>query len=127
MVVFTDGIVDKGQYRKFKIKTVEGADDVASIKEVLGRRMKHEDWTFPDIILVDGGRPQVNVAREILEELNIKIPVVGIAKGPKRDRNDIISDDGIEIDKKMMVHLRDEAHRFAVGYYRTLHKKTLKQ
>lgn len=126
MVVFTDGIIDKSQYRKFKIKTVQGADDAASIKEVLSRRMKHEEWKLPEIILVDGGKPQVNAAREVLSEFNIKIPIAGIAKGPKRDKNEIIAPDNIDIDKKLLIHLRDEAHRFALAYYRTLHQKSLK-
>jgi len=132
MVVFTDGIIDKSEYRKFKIKTVQGADDVASLSEVLRRRFTHEEWAKPEIILVDGGKPQVNGAREVLQELKINIPVVGIAKGPKRDKNEIIISENpstsagqVEIDKKMLVHLRDEAHRFAIEYYRTLHRKKL--
>lgn len=126
MVVFSDGLIDKNQYRKFKIKSVEGADDVASIKEVLERRFKHEEWPSPEFILIDGGKPQVNAAKEVLAELNLNIPVIGIAKGPKRDKNEIIAPENIEVDKKMLIHLRDEAHRFAISYYRLLHRKSLK-
>jgi len=126
MVVFTEGVIDKNEYRKFKIKTVNGADDVAALKEVLTRRLKHKNWPLPEIILVDGGRGQVNALTEILAEQKLDIPVVGLAKGPKRDRNDFINDKKIDIDKKMMIHLRDEAHRFAISYYRTLHQKKLK-
>jgi len=126
MVVFTDGLIDKSQYRKFKIKTVQGADDIASLKEVLSRRLNHKEWPMPEIILVDGGRGQVNAFGEILLKNKIDIPVVGIAKGAKRDRNDIISDTNIELDKKLLVKIRDEAHRFAITYYRTLHKNSLK-
>ena len=127
MVVFTDGIIDKSQYRKFKIKSVDSADDIGSLKEVLTRRLAHTEWGYPEIMLVDGGRGQVNAFQEILTDQKINIPVVGIAKGPKRDRNDIIAPDGIELDKKMLIKLRDEAHRFAIDYYRTLHRKSLKK
>lgn len=126
MVVFTEGLINKNQYRKFKIKTVKGADDVASLKEILSRRLKHKEWQFPDLILIDGGKPQVNGAKEVLSSIKINIPVVGIAKGPKRDRNDIISDKDLDIDKKLLVRLRDEAHRFAIEYYRLRHRKSLK-
>jgi excinuclease ABC subunit C len=125
MVVFTEGIIDKSQYRKFKIKTVSGADDTSSLKEVLVRRLKHNEWKLPEIILVDGGRGQVNAMNEILTEQKIDIPVIGIAKGPKRDRNDVITPEGVEIDKKLLVKIRDEAHRFAIEYYRKLHQKSL--
>lgn len=136
MVVFTDGLIDKSQYRKFKIKTVNppagGADDIASLKEVISRRLNHPEWKMPEIILVDGGQGQVNGIKEILSEHKIDIPVIGIAKGPKRDRNDIITSDPstgsgqVDIDKKLLIRLRDEAHRFAISYYRTLHRKSLK-
>jgi excinuclease ABC subunit C len=125
MVVFTEGLLDKSQSRKFKIKTVDGADDIASIKEVLSRRFKHKEWESPDLILVDGGRGQVNGAKEVLNEYKLNIPVIGIAKGPRRDRNDVIYDKEIDVDKKILVRLRDEAHRFAIEYYRTLHRKGL--
>ncbi len=125
MVVFTDGVVDKSQYRKFKIKTVAGADDVASLREVLTRRLNHKEWIYPEIILVDGGRGQVNAFMEILLKNKIDIPVVGIAKGPKRDRNDIINDSKIDLDKKLLIKIRDEAHRFAIEFCRAQHKKSL--
>jgi len=126
MVVFTDGLIDKNEYRKFKIKSVSGADDVASIKEIVSRRMSHEEWVMPDVILVDGGKPQVNAIQGLLSFLKKTIPVVGIAKGPRRDRNDIVSDQAVDIDKKILIRLRDEAHRFAIEYYRNLHRKSLK-
>jgi excinuclease ABC subunit C len=109
---------------------VKGADDVASIKEILSRRLNHKEWPYPDLILIDGGKPQVNAAKEILASLKIKIPVIGIAKGPKRDKNDIIMPDvaggEIDVDKKILIRLRDEAHRFAIAYYRLTHLKKLK-
>lgn len=126
MVVFTEGLIDKNQYRKFKIKTVQGADDVASIKEILSRRFNHQEWLLPNLILIDGGKPQVNSVKQILSEKKLNIPVVGLVKGPKRDRNDIISDENIEVDKKLLIRIRDEAHRFVLEYYRLRHRKSLK-
>ncbi len=130
MVVFTEGVIDKNEYRKFKINPPadgrHGADDIASMREVISRRLNHNEWPLPELILVDGGRGQVNVASEILLERKIDIPVVGLAKGPKRDRNDLINPNNIEIDKKLLVKLRDEAHRFAIEYYRLLHRKSLR-
>lgn len=127
MVVFTEGLIDKNQYRRFKIKTVQGANDVASIKEILLRRLNHAEWKFPDVILIDGGQGQVNGAKDVLSEHKLNIPVVGIAKGAKRDRNDLITDQNLDIDKKLLIRLRDEAHRFAIQYYRLRHRKSLIQ
>jgi excinuclease ABC subunit C len=131
MVVFTEGLIDKNQYRKFKIKTVVGADDIASLKEILARRLNHDEWTLPDLILIDGGKGQVNGAKKVLKSRNLKIPVVGIAKGPKRDKNEIIANPSIilgqnRIDKKLLLRLREEAHRFAIQYYRKIHHQSLK-
>ena len=129
MVVLTDGLIDKSQYRKFKVKSnfnqARGSDDIASLREVLIRRLAHKEWRYPDVILVDGGRGQVNTFNEILLEKKLNIPVVGIAKGPKRDRNDLIIPANLELDKKLLIKIRDEAHRFAISYYRTLHQKSL--
>ncbi len=80
MVVFESGAPAKAEYRKFKIRTVEGPNDVASIRETLMRRLKHREWRKPDLILIDGGLPQVHAAEEVLHHLNVQIPVVGIAK-----------------------------------------------
>lgn len=130
MVVFTEGLMDKNQYRKFKIRltnsTGGGGDDIAMICEVLQRRFDHNDWSKPDLILVDGGKGQVNGAKKILKDKNLDIPVVGIAKGPDRDKNDIIADENFSVDKKLLIRCRDEAHRFAIQYYRLRHRKSLK-
>jgi excinuclease ABC subunit C len=126
MVVFSDGLLDKSQYRKFKIKTVSGANDIAMLKEVLSRRLNHPEWPFPELILVDGGRGQVNAFLEILLEHKINIPVVGIAKGQDRKGGEIVGIKNLDFDKIYLLRLRDEAHRFANAYYRTLHRKSLK-
>ncbi|AKM81989.1 TPA: excinuclease ABC subunit UvrC [Candidatus Berkelbacteria bacterium] len=127
MVVFSEGLIDKNQYRKFKIKSVRGANDVAMLKEVLNRRLNHEEWPLPELILVDGGRSQVNAFLEVLLERKINIPVVGIAKGKDRKGTELIGAKNLNFDKMYLLRLRDEAHRFAISYYRTLHRKSMKQ
>lgn len=130
MVVFENGAPAKAEYRKFKIKTVAGSNDVASMKETLMRRLKHREWRKPDLILIDGGLPQVHAAEEVLHHLNVQIPVVGIAKGRERKRNDIIcsrvSVELCELCNKyvdLLAQVRDEAHRFAITYHRKVRSR----
>ncbi|MEK7555061.1 MAG: UvrB/UvrC motif-containing protein [Patescibacteria group bacterium] len=121
MVVFIGAEPDKNEYRKFKIQTVHQSNDVAMLKEVLRRRFKNS-WTLPDLILIDGGLPQVNAARSVLGESGIKIPIVGIAKGPERKKNEFFGAIPRGIQEKTLIRVRDEAHRFAISYYRALHR-----
>lgn len=133
MVVFENGEPNKKEYRLFKIKTVDGANDVASLREVLMRRFGN-DWAHPDIICIDGGVPQVNTALSVIKELNLKIPVLGIAKGAERKRNDmIIPAQGGQVRETLtqlsrlhshiFIAVRDESHRFAQKFYRSRHAK----
>ncbi len=129
MVVFRNGISDKSEYRKFKIKDVKGANDIAMIKEVMRRRYsgQHKDWPLPDLIIIDGGRGQVNATVSILVNNNLDIPVVGIAKGPDRKRDEIITSRVVPREEvSLFKQVRDEAHRFARGYYEKLHRKVIK-
>lgn len=119
MVVFRGGKPDKDEYRRFKIRTVTGADDVGMLSEVIRRRLKNP-WPLPDLILVDGGRAQVNAAKKALDEAELKIPVIGIAKGPERKRTDIIGLLPPWISQKTLIQVRDEAHRFAIGYHKKI-------
>jgi excinuclease ABC subunit C len=130
MVVFENGAPAKAEYRKFKIKTVEGPNDVASMRETLMRRFKHDEWRMPDLILIDGGLPQVHAAEEVMHHLNIQIPVVGIAKGAQRKRNDIIcsqvSIELCELCRKyvdLLAQVRDEAHRFAITFHKSVRSR----
>ncbi len=124
MVVFTDGEIDKSQYRKFKIRTVEGPNDVAMMTEVLNRRFRHHEWPFPTILLVDGGQPQVSVALKVLQAYELNIPIVGFAKGPDRKGQKLIfSQPLIGYNKELFLALRDDPHRFAQAYYRSLHRR----
>ena len=132
MVVFEDGAPAKAEYRKFRIKTVSGSNDVASMKETLARRFRN-DWRKPDLILIDGCWPQVNAATQVVRHFELGIPVVGLAKGPERKKDELICDpNNLEIcaicekHKNLLVAVRDEAHRFAVKYHRTLRGRTMR-
>lgn len=148
MVVYEKGKPKRSDYRKFKIKTVSGPDDYACMKEVLTRRFVHgmeerEEMAlkemekefgsftkFPDLILMDGGKGQVNIALEVLQELQIDIPVCGMVKDDNhRTRGLYYRNQEIPIDRssegfKLITRVQDEAHRFAVEYHRSLRGKT---
>jgi excinuclease ABC subunit C len=131
LVVFIDGQPEKSEYRKFRIKTVQGPDDFASIKEVLSRRLRRlldENRPFPDLIFVDGGKGQLGVARQLLESLNMSnVPVCSLAK-----KEEIIFSvnhpEGLKLDPtsaalKLLQRIRDEAHRFAIKFHRQRRQK----
>jgi len=124
MVVFEDGAPAKAEYRKFRIKSVVGSNDVACMRETLMRRFRNS-WRKPDLILIDGGLPQVNAALQVVRHFGLGIPVVGLAKGPDRKKDELICDhNNLEIcklcerHKDILVRVRDEAHRFAIAYHR---------
>lgn len=129
MVVFDSRGPVKNQYRKFIIKTVAGQSDVDSLAEVLTRRLKHSEWPSPDLLLIDGGRPQVSAVCKVLKVHKVlkvrQIPVIGIAKGRERKRNDIILGPNtrplllwLESHRSLLIQVRDEAHRFAITFHR---------
>ncbi len=129
MVVFDESGPVKSQYRKFKIKTVVGQSDVDCLAEVLERRLKHLEWPMPDIFLIDGGLPQVNKAKAVLRGVGVKTPIVGIAKGSERKRNDFfvlgvddIMKEWIKNNKLLLIKVRDESHRFAITFNRSLRR-----
>ena len=148
MVVYEKGKPKRSDYRKFKIKTVSGPDDYACMKEVLTRRFVHgmeeqkeldlkemekefgSFTKFPDLILMDGGKGQVNIALEVLNELHIDIPVCGMVKDDNhRTRGLYYNNEEIPIDRnsegfKLITRVQDEAHRFAIEYHRSLRGKT---
>lgn len=131
MVVCEEGAVAKSEYRRFRIKTVQGTHDVASITEVLARRVRHHDWRKPNLILIDGGRAQVQAACVVLQKAGWTVPVVGMAKGPKRKRNDLVfgfDDPDLQalcIEHRLILeNIRDEAHRFAISYHKHLRSRT---
>ncbi len=147
MIVYEDGKPKRSDYRKFKIRTVKGPNDYASMKEVLTRRFSHGmeeamalkekgmDETlgsftrFPDLIMMDGGRGQVNIALEVLKSLNLEIPVCGMVKDDNhRTRGLYYNNVEVPIDKhsegfRLITRIQDEAHRFAIEYHRSLRGK----
>lgn len=147
MIVYEDGKPKRSDYRKFKIRTVKGPNDYASMKEVLTRRFSHgleeaqalkekgmDDalgsfTRFPDLIMMDGGRGQVNIALEVLDSLKLEIPVCGMVKDDNhRTRGLYYNNVEIPIDKhsegfKLITRIQDEAHRFAIEYHRSLRGK----
>ena len=147
MVVYEKGKPKRSDYRKFKIKTVAGPDDYACMKEVLTRRFRHgmeetkeleekqmekefgSFTRFPDLLLMDGGKGQVNVALQVLSELGLSIPVCGMVKDDNhRTRGLYYQNREIEIDThsegfKLITRIQDEAHRFAIEYHRSLRSK----
>ena len=147
MVVYENGKPKRSDYRKFRMKTVSGPDDYACMKEVLTRRFTHgleeakqlsdkemeQEYgsftRFPDLLLMDGGKGQVNIAQEVLNELRLSIPVCGMVKDDHhRTRGLYFQNEEIEIDThsegfKLITRIQDEAHRFAIEYHRSLRSK----
>lgn len=147
MIVFQDGVAKNSDYRRFKIKSIEGADDYGSMREILTRRFTHGleeikkinaneiNFTsgkfsiFPDLIMMDGGKGQINIALQVLKELNIDIPVCGMVKDDNhRTRGLIYNNKEILLrpsSKSMLLitRIQDEVHRFAITYHRTLRDK----
>jgi len=137
MVCFVDGVPSKKDYRKFKIKTVEGPDDYASMKEVIYRRYYRvlvEGLKKPDLIIVDGGKGQIKVAKEVIDSLNIGIKVCGLAKDDTHSTSLLLDSDGnvINIDKKselffLLTRMQDEVHRYAISFHKNVRTKSLFQ
>ena len=147
MIVYEKGKPKRSDYRKFRIKTVSGPDDYACMKEVLTRRFMHgmeeqkelEDkelekefgsfTKFPDLLMMDGGKGQVNIALQVLDELHLSIPVCGMVKDDNHNTRGLYyNNEEIAIDRnsegfKLITRIQDEAHRFAIEYHRTLRSK----
>jgi excinuclease ABC subunit C len=134
MVQFRGGRPDKKNYRRFRIKTVEGVDDTAAIAEVVRRRytrLKDEENEMPDLIVIDGGRGQLNAGKKELDRLGLEIPIIALAKRNEeiytpRSAYPLIPDKK-EKSSLFLQEIRDEAHRFAISYHRLLRKKKVMQ
>ncbi|HEL7558895.1 TPA: excinuclease ABC subunit UvrC, partial [Enterococcus faecalis] len=135
MVVFIDGRPAKNEYRKYKIKTVQGPDDYASMREVIYRRYSRvlkEGLPFPDLILIDGGKGQVDVAKDVLaNQLGVDIPVAGLAKNDKHKTSELLFGPDLEVvplernsqEFFLLQRIQDEVHRFAITFHRQLRSK----
>lgn len=132
MVVAEEGKLAKAEWRLFRIKTASSTDDPGMLSEVLQRRFSHPEWQFPDFILVDGGKGQLNAARNILREMKIKIPVCAISKGENRKHDALLFGTPTkqisfakipEQVRLFLQRLRNETHRFAISYHRRRRSK----
>ena len=138
MVVFSGNKPDKSQYRKFKIKTISGIDDVGMMREVLYRRFNN-NWPKPDLMILDGGKGHLNMAQKVIGDLKLGIPIIAVAKGPTRKRLDLYQSkflltflgkneelrknySNVLSDIRLLEHIRNEAHRFAISYHKKLRK-----
>jgi excinuclease ABC subunit C len=132
MVSFYKGAADKNNYRRFRIKTVTGIDDYMMLREVIRRRyqrLKEENLSFPDLIIIDGGKGHLNIARQVLRALRVDVPLVSIAKEKEevyivgRKTPLRLSSDSAAL--LLIQRIRDEAHRFAVKYHHLLRRKKI--
>ena len=135
MVVFVNGKPSKKDYRKYKIKTVVGPDDYASMREVIRRRygrVQRDGLTPPDLIVIDGGQGQVNIAKQVIqEELGLDIPIAGLQKNDKHQTHELLFGDPLEVVESsrnsqeffFLQRIQDEVHRFAITFHRQLRSK----
>lgn len=135
MVVFVNGKPSKKDYRKYKIKTVVGPDDYASMREVVRRRysrVMRDDLTPPDLIVIDGGQGQVNIAKQVIqEELGLDIPIAGLQKNDKHQTHELLFGDPLQVIELsrtsqeffLLQRIQDEVHRFAITFHRQLRSK----
>lgn len=124
MVVVNDGEVEKSEYKKFKIRTQADANDTGALKEVLERRLAHTEWSYPSLIVVDGGKAQINTANRVLSKLNLNIPVVSVLKDERHKPKDIMGDKdfGLKYEREILF-ANSEAHRFAIAYHKNMRNR----
>ncbi len=126
MVVVEGGSAQKSEYRKFRIRTATPGDDPGSLREVLSRRLGHDEWPLPRIIAVDGSTAQINAAEKVLKEYGMQIPVIGVVKDEKHRPRDIRGDRELIKGRERDILLANaEAHRFAIGYHRADRSKQM--
>ncbi len=124
MVVLEDGQVNKNEYRQFNIKTVSGANDPASLAEIITRRLGHATWDFPQLIVVDGNEIQKKTAEKIIKTKGFNIPVVAVVKDEHHKAKAILGDDSlIRANKRIILLANSEAHRFSIGLHRKKRSK----
>jgi len=124
MVVFSNGEIDKNEYRKFRIKTVESQNDLKMLEEILIRRKKHHEWANPNLIIMDGGKNQLKIAARLFP----KTPIIAVSKNSRHQPSRTIKNrlaKKITLDQKLIFRIDVEAHRFAIKYHRQLRSKNL--
>ncbi len=124
MTIVEDGEVNKSEYKKFKIRTQTGANDVGALTEVLERRLAHKEWQYPDIIVVDGSVAQINAAKKVLSSLNLKIDIVSVVKDERHKPKAFQGkEEIIKKYKREILLANSEAHRFAIAYHKNMRGK----
>lgn len=125
MTVVQDGQVDKNQYRKFKIRGFTSANDTGALLEVLERRFSHQEWPMPKLIVVDGGKAQINTALKFQERVGLAIPVISVVKDEKHRPKGILGNKRMaEMYEKQALLANSEAHRFSISYFRSNQRKS---
>ncbi len=132
MTVLENGEAQKSEYKKFKIRTQSGANDTGALAEVLERRLAHTEWTYPDLIVVDGGTAQINAARKVFKKMNVKINLVSVLKDARHKPKAIMakgtSEEFAKKYKREILLANSESHRFAIAYHKNMRAKNfLKQ
>lgn len=130
MVVVEDGLAQKGEYRKFRIRSAKSGDDIGALKEVLTRRLEHNEWPLPQLIVVDGAMAHIKAARSVLTHYGVGIPVISVVKDEKHRprgitglRDQALGGLSIKIDEREILLANAEAHRFAIGYHRRVSRQ----
>lgn len=124
MTVVENGEIAKHEYKKFKIRTQSDANDTGALKEVLERRLAHTEWVYPDLIVVDGGTAQLNVARKVLTKLSLNIRLVSVLKDERHKPKNILGDKETHHKYEKEILLANaEAHRFAIAYHKKMRNK----
>jgi excinuclease ABC subunit C len=125
MVVLEDNEFSKKEYKKFKIKTQTDANDTGALEEILERRFNHPEWILPNLIVVDGSTAQINIAKKVLKEKNLKIDIASVVKDERHKAREIkyIGKGDLEKYKKQILKINEEAHRFAINYHKQMRSK----
>ncbi len=131
LVVLENGEFNPNQYRKFKLRVAKPGDDLAGLREILERRLKHSEWRLPDLIVIDGGKTQLNLAKKVLQENNpsadgANIKLVSVVKDDRHKAKEILGDKvSAQEQEKQIIKINHEAHRFAIAYHRDKRRKAM--
>lgn len=124
MTVVEDGEVVKSEYKKFKIRTQSDANDTGALREIIERRLVHTEWTYPSLIVVDGGVAQLNIGKKVLKSFNLDIQIVSVVKDERHKPKDILGDKKLALKyEKEILLANSEAHRFSINYHKNMRNK----
>jgi excinuclease ABC subunit C len=129
MTVILGGVPEKNAYRRFGLRGLasDKVNDIANLQEVLERRLNHPEWPWPELVVVDGGKAQLKVAKAILDNFGLTVPVVAVVKNEKHQPREILGDNRLTREYESEILLANsEAHRFAISYHRTKSRRGLR-